>query len=263
MGSNSYVMSLGQIFLLALKRWWIILIAMVLGAALMFGYTYYLVTPMYTSKALTGVKVPDMNAYNDSMTGQKVARECSDILMSDITLDRAAAELNSEGMGIFYTGAKLRSMIGTVVDEETRFFQVHVTNADPKEAQRVCQKVIESFNVILKEKNIINEAEGITLNYATLPTSPSSPNMTTNIVIGALIGLIISFGVLIIIGFFKDSIDGEDFLVSVYGDKIPMLAVLPDANTSSAYYKKYARKYGYGYADDQLAVDMPETQDEN
>ena len=254
-------MSLGQIFSLALKRWWIIVIAMVLGAALMFGYTYYFVAPMYTSRALTGVKVPDMNAYNDSMTGQKVARECSDILMSDITLDKAAAELNSEGAGVFYTAARLRSMISTVVDEETRFFQVHVTNGDAKEAQRVCQKVIESFNVILKEKNIINEAEGITLNYATLPTSPSSPNMTTNTVLGAIIGLVISLGVLLVVGFFKDSIDGEDFLVSVYGDKIPVLAVLPDANTGSAYYKRYAKKYGYGYADEQAFVNTDATRE--
>jgi len=266
MGSNSQVISLGQIFSLALKRWWIILIAMLLGAALMFGYTQYFVTPMYRSEALTGVKVPDMNAYNESMTGQKVARECSDILMSDITLSRAADELNSASSEFFYTSANLRSMISTVVDEETRFFEVRVTNASPIEAHRVCQEVIEAFNIVLKEKNIINEAEGITLNYATLPTSPSSPNMTTNVVIGALIGLILSLGVLLVVGFFKDSIDGEDFLISAYGEKIPMLAVIPDANSGGSYYKKYGKKYGYGYgyesASKPITVNAVEARDE-
>ena len=85
--------------------------------------------------------------------------------------------------------------------------------------------------------------------------------MTTNTVLGAIIGLVISLGVLLVIGFFKDSIDGEDFLVSVYGDKIPVLAVLPDANTSSAYYKRYAKKYGYGYADEQAFVNTDATRE--
>ncbi len=240
-------MSLGQIFSLALKRWWIILIAVVLGAALLFVYTEFFVQPMYTSDALTGVKVPDMNAYNDSMTGQKVARECSDILLSDITLNRAADELNSNGSGVFYTSPRLRGMISTVVDEETRFFEVKVTCNDPREAQRVCQEVINAFNVIIKEKNIINDAEGITLKYATLPTSPSSPNKTTNVLVGALLGFVLSLGALLVVGFFKDSIDGEDYIINAYGEKIPMLAVIPDANAGASGYRKYTKKYGYGY----------------
>lgn len=247
MESNSHGMSLGQIFAIALKRWWIILIAAVLGAGLMLGYTHYFVQPLYTSEARIGVTIPDMNAYNDSMTGQKVARECSDILRSDLTLNRAASKLNNENPNITYTGANLRAMVSTVVDEETRFFSVRVTSRTPAEAQRVCEAVITSFNVVLKDRNIINSAEGIILDDATYPTSPSSPDMTTNALVGAVIGFVISLAILLVIGFFTDAVDGEDYIINTYGHKVPMLAVIPDANSGSRGYKKYSRKYGYGY----------------
>ncbi len=240
-------MSLGQIFSLAIKRWWIILIAAIIGAALMFSYTYYFVQPLYTSEARIGVTIPDMNAYNDSMTGQKVARECSDILKSDLTLNRAAEALNNANPDITYTGANLRAMISTVVDEDTRFFSVGVTSRTPKEAQRVCEAVIASFNIVLEERNIINSAEGIVLDDATYPTSPSSPNITTNTLVGAVIGLVISLAALLVIGFLKDSVDGEDYIINAYRNTIPVLAVIPDANSVSRGYRRYSRKYGYGY----------------
>ncbi len=247
MESNTYGMSLGQIFALAFKRWWIILVVAILGAALMFAYTYLFVQPVYTSEARIGIKIPDMNAYNDSMTGQKVARECSDILQSDITLNKAAESLNASGSGTSYTGIKLRSMISTVVDDDTRFFFVKVKSTDPKEAQSVCSAVIVAFNAVIKEQNIINSAEGIILDEATLPTSPTSPNYTTNTLIGSIIGLVISFFSMLFVGFLKDTVDCEDYIIGTYGDKIPVLAVIPDANSRSYGYRRYTKKYGYGY----------------
>ena len=121
MGSNnSYGMSLGQIFSLAIKRWWIILIAVVLGAALLFAYTYFLVEPMYTASARIGIRVMDMNAYNESMTGQKVAKDCAFILMSDITFDMVVNELNGtarkDGTIRNYSNAKLRGMISLALE---------------------------------------------------------------------------------------------------------------------------------------------------
>ena len=246
MGSNSYGMSLGQIFSLAFKRWWIIVLAVVLGAALLFAYTYFFIAPQYVSSARIGIRVLQMNAYNESMTAQKVAKECSDILMADITLDNAAAELNAGGK-TQYTSATLRRMITTVIDEDTRFFDVNVTNYDPVEASRVCQTVIDSFCRVLEERELIKEAEGIILNYPTRPNSPSSPNITTNTMVGGILGLVISFFAMLLVGFLRDSVDCEDYILSTYGEKFPILAVIPDANSRSYGYRRYTKKYGYGY----------------
>ena len=246
MESNSYGMSLGQIVSLAFKRWWIILIAVVLGAALLFAYTYFFVAPMFTSSARIGIRVLQMNAYNESMTAQKVAKECSDILLADITLDSAAEQLNAAG-NTRYTSASLRAMITTIIDEDTRFFDVNVTYTNPVEANRVCQTVINSFCDTLAERELIKEGEGIVLNYPTKPTSPSSPNIITNTLVGGILGLVISFFAMFIVGFLKDTVDCEDYLLNTYGEKFPILAVIPDANSRQSGYRRYTKKYGYGY----------------
>lgn len=261
MGSNSYGMSLGQIFSLAIKRWWIILIAVILGAALLFAYTYFLVEPMYTASARIGIRVMDMNAYNESMTGQKVAKDCAFILMSDITLDRVVTELNDavkeDGSSRNYSNGSLRGMIHTEIDEDTRFFLVHVTSNDPKEAQLVCDLLISAFCDVLDENNFIKDAGGIILNHPTLPSSPSSPNTTSNVMLGAIGGFVLSLAALVALGFLKDTMDSEDTIISAYGEKIPVLAVIPDANSGAAAYKKYSKKYGYvygrGYAPEEIA----------
>ena len=247
MGYNSYGVSLGQIFSLAFKRLWIILIAAVLGAALSFAYTYLWVQPTYTSEARIGIKIPDMNAYNDSLTGQKVAKECSDILKSDLTLNKAAQALNDNNVDITYTSGTLRAMISTVVGEDTRFFSVKVDGDTPEEAQRVCEAVITSFNAVIKEQNIISSAEGIVLDDATLPSAPSSPNMTSNVLLGAIIGLVLSFATMLVLGLLKDSVDSEDYIVNTYGDKLPVLAVIPDASSRAYGYRRYTKRHGYGY----------------
>ncbi len=239
-------MSLGQIFSLAFKRWWIIVIAVVLGAALLFAYTYFFVSPMYTSSARIGIRVLQMNAYNESMTAQKVAKECSDILLADITLDSAAEQLNATG-NTSYTSGSLRAMLTTVIDEDTRFFDVRVTHTDPVEANRVCQTVIDSFCNTLAERELIKEGEGIILNYPTKPRSPSSPDIATNTLVGGILGLIISFFSMLTLGFLRDSVDCEDYILNTYGEKLPILAVIPDANSRSYGYRRYTKKYGYGY----------------
>ena len=260
MESNSYGMSLGQIFSLAIKRWWIILIAVVLGAALLFAYTYFLVQPVYTASARIGIRVMDMNAYNESMTGQKVAKDCALILMSDITFDIVANELNgtkrADGTIRQYSNANLRGMTSTEIDEDTRFFLVHVTCNDPEEARLVCESIIEAFCEVLDENNFIKDAGGIILNHPTLPSSPSSPNMTSNVILGGAIGFVISLAILVAFAFLKDTMDSEETIISAYGEKIPVLAVIPDANTGAAAYKKYSKKYGYvygrGYAPEEI-----------
>ena len=63
---------------------------------------------------------------------------------------------------------------------------------------------------------------------------------------GALVGAILSIAAILIVYFSKDALDGEDWLIETYKDKLPMLAVIPDANSQSKSYRKKYANYGYG-----------------
>lgn len=254
MQSNSNVLSLNRIFGAMLKRWWIILIATIVGAVAMFAYTYYLVTPTYTTKAKLGVNYVEMSEYQNAVMGQSVAKECAEILVSNVTLEKAAEELNaysfSENGGEAYrtyTADNLHSMIKTYTTTESRYFTVEVTATNPKEAKIVCEFVTKAFCDVIEEKGFIKGAEGRIIHHPVEPTAPSSPNLTSKTVVGGIIGFVVAAAVLITISLFKDLIEGEDWLIETYKDKIPLLAVIPDANSPSGGYRRYAKKYGYGY----------------
>ena len=63
----------------------------------------------------------------------------------------------------------------------------------------------------------------------------------------ALVGVVLSFGALLVIHFLKDALDGEDWLIDTFKDSIPMLAVIPDANSPGRGYRKYSVGDGYRY----------------
>ena len=260
MTSDSKTLSLGQLVRPIIKNWWIVLIATVVGAAAMLAYTHYLVTPKYTTTAKLGVNYVEMSEYQNAVMGKSIAKECAEILVSNVTLSQAAEELNKysfpENGGKpyrTYTFEKLYSMIRTSTSTESRYFTVEVTATNPKEAKVVCDFVTEAFCKVIDERDFIKGAEGRIIHEPMEPTKPSSPNVRTNVVIGAILGLVISAAVLILVNLFKDLIEGEDWLIEKYKDKIPLLAVIPDANSPSTGYKKYAKRYGYGYARKSVA----------
>ena len=254
MTSDSKTLSLGQLIRPIITNWWIVLIATLVGAAAMFVYTHYLDTPKYSSTAKIGVNYVEMSEYQNAVMGQTISTECAEILVSNVTLNSAADRLNAysfpENGGKpyrTYTYDNIRSMIKTTTTNQSRYFTVEVTAPDPKEAKIVCEIITKTFCDIVAEKDYIKGAEGKIIHEPVEPTKPSSPNLMLRTAFGGIIGLVIAAAVIIAISIFKDIIDGEDWLKETYKEKIPLLAVIPDANSSSGGYKKYARKYGYGY----------------
>ena len=65
---------------------------------------------------------------------------------------------------------------------------------------------------------IIEEAE--------VPQGPISPNMNRNVMMGALAGLVLAMGVVILISFMDDSIKSEDDIENYLG--MSTLASIPD-----------------------------------
>ena len=255
MEERNYEVSLGQLARVALKHWWVILIAVILGAAVAFAYVSFFVAPTYTTYAKVGVSVANMSDYQITLVGNSIAKQGSDILVSNITLQRAADQLNAysfpENGGKAYRNYSpdvILSMIKTTTSEESPYFDVQISSTDPKEAKLVCDFVVEAFCEALDEENIINDAEGKVIHKPVIPGAPSSPNKTLTIVLGALIGFVLSFGALLVAYFAKDALDGEDWLIDNYREHIPMLSVIPDADSSGKSYKKYSSKYGYGYS---------------
>ena len=251
MEENVYEVSLGQLFRVALKHWWVIVAAVAIGASVAFAYVSFFVAPQYTTNAKIGVNNTNMSSYQDLIAGQTIAEDGAKILMGNISLGRAADKLNSSSdaaeFNKVYSAENLAAMINTTASEGSRYFEVDVTSTNPHESKVVAQHVIEAFCEILEEEDMLNGAKGSVIHCPVVPKSPSYPNKTLSIALGALIGAVFSFGTLMVVYFVKDELDSEDWLLETYKDNIPILSVIPDASNGRRGYRKYSVGYGYRY----------------
>ena len=266
MQEKNFEISLGQLIKIALKRWWIIVLAVLVCSGAMFAYAKFFSTPTYTSRAKVGVSSSEMTSYQDAIMGQTLATECSDILEGSITLKTAVEFINSK-YDRSYTLADLERMVSTSTSNDTRYFYVTVTTtandvtiddtgmtkneaeaarnlAAREEAKIVCEEVIAAFEHTFAHNAIIEGAKVHTVDDPKLGAESSS-TLTKSIIIGALVGFALSMGGIVIAGFFKDAIESEDWLATTFGDSMPVLAVIPDATDAKSAYSKYSKKYGY------------------
>lgn len=81
---------------------------------------------------------------------------------------------------------------------------------------------------VLPEKisEILDGSSARTVDFAVRPIHKSSPSTTRNVVIGCVIGMILSCGVIVLMELLDDQIRDEEYLMQTY--HLPILAVVPD-----------------------------------
>jgi capsular polysaccharide biosynthesis protein len=251
MNEGIYEVSVSELLKAVLKKWWIVAIALVLGALLLFAYTEYLVVPTYKTTARLGVHTTDdnTNAVGDANFGYVISRDCASVITGNVVLGNAADKLNEypfeeNGGNQYreYSAEVLAKMVSAESYTDSKFFTVSVTSIYPEEARIVAEKVIEAFCEGVSRDDLLAKggAECKVVHRATTPESPISPNKTLNVLIGAALGVILSCVAIIIAHFSSNRLQSEEWLISNYGENIPLLAVIPDASsTEYRYDKKY------------------------
>lgn len=232
------------------RRWWALVLAVVIFGMAAFGYTYFLIDPLYKSSALLYVNNSDISLGSTSFSissadltaAQKLVNTYIVILKSRTALNEVKSRANLD-----YSYEELKDMISAAPVNSTEVFEVVVTSKDPAEAERIANTIAS----ILPDKisDIVSGSDVRIVDYAVIPSHRSSPSYTRNTAIGMIIGLIVSAIVIIIAYLMDDNIRSEDYLTQTYPD-IPLLAVIPDMVGSKHSGGYYGYRYGgYGYGD--------------
>lgn len=253
MEKESIQVDLVQLLLFCLKKWWLILSTAVLGAALMFFYVYYTFVPQYTAVvdvyvnsgtiSVASVSIGDLN------TSQSLIPTYCYILKTQRCL-----EVVKEDLDLPYSVGQLKGMIQTSTVEDTGIFSISVTSTESgEEAATIANQLYKSLEGQISAIIVGSKAKQVD---SKTPTQ-SSPQFTSSTVIGFVVGALVSIAYLTLVQVFDDTIRSEDWVIRSFKDRIPLLAVIPDAEIGSGekYYKKYYSKYGsrsykkngYGY----------------
>lgn len=230
-------------------RAWAVVLATLVTASLAFAYVTLAVTPLYQAKVLMYV-----NNSSISLGSTSVSISSGDISASQSLVDTYAVILSTrtvldavaETAGLNYSYSQLYSMIETSSVNSTEVFQVVVTSADPVEAALIANTIAEVFPDIVYD--IIEGSSAKIVDYAVVPSVKSSPSVTKYTLMGAMIGFILSVGIIVVMDLMDTLIHNEDYLTSTYRD-IPLLASIPDIDSGSSkggYYSSYEYKRGGG-----------------
>ena len=128
------------------------------------------------------------------------------------------------------TSEELAEMITTETPTDTRIMSISVTDDDPKEAKQIADTLRKAVSVQITE--IMNADSVNTVEEGNLPTSPSSPNVKKNMMLGALLGLVISMGFVVLISILDDTVKTPDDVEKYLG--LNVLTSIPIQEGSSA-----------------------------
>lgn len=233
-----------DIFRAALRKIWMIIFCIAVGAVVLYVYSSNFVTPKY--KATVSIYVNN-NANTSTVSGitssdlstsQKLVKTYVNMIKSYTVLEKVA-----ETTGLEITPLEIRDMLSAESVDNTEMFNVEITNTDPMKAMIIANAVAQ-----VAPAEIANFVEGSStkiIDYARLPENPVSIGTVKTAVLGAGAGLMVAIAIVVAQVMLDIRIKGEEDLKRI--SPAPVLGAIPDfAESDHGGYSKYG--YGYGYA---------------
>ena len=243
--SKEKTIDLGKILLVIWdKIIWVVLATVILALA---GYlitkltwkpTYTSEVQLYTVMSSSGEQVTEVTTSQITIRRNVATLYVKAIKKSD-SLKEMVDELRAGGFDI--TTNKLGSVLNVYIDNDAaEVIHVRAKTADPELSLRICEIVGDKAAKLVQDAYI--GCTVATFNHPVLALSPDRPNTVRNAVIGGLVGLVVSIGIIIAIYMFDRTIKTGDELESLTG--VRYLGDIPDINES---FKGSKYEYGYGH----------------
>ncbi len=179
----------------------IILTTIFFGLAAILG-TKLFITPKYTSETSIYVLTQQDSSTvttSDLSAGSQLTSDYAQLVTS-----RPVLEQTISVVGLDVTTAELAKCVTVTTPDNTRMLDITVTYTDPQQAMEIANALREAVGTQIV--SVMNIDAVNTVEDASLPTQPSSPNTARNGVIGALLGLLLAAAILIIDMLLDDTI---------------------------------------------------------
>lgn len=200
-----------------------ILLAGIVGLVIMFAYTSFLVTPLYSASSMMYVMPDNSNSMNsstlsDMQVGQQLTSDYSSMIESRSFMEDVIKKLN---LTIDYQ--QLLEKVEVTNPTSSRILQVTVNDPNPQTAADIANEVASVAESKLKE---ITGMQAIKIyEEAAVPEKPSSPSLKKNCALGLLAGIVLAMAVITVLYLMDDTIKTEDDIEKYLG--MTTLAVLP------------------------------------
>ena len=201
----------------------IALVAFVTGIVA-FAYSSFIVKPEFTST--TRIYVVNRNqgdkpglTNQDLQAGSYLVKDYREIILSQDVLEKVATDLKLE-----LPPKDLASKIKVTVPVDTRIVSISVTDRAPEEASRIANSLREV--AAQKIISVTRVSDVTTLEEARPATSPSSPNIRRNTMVGFLAGAVVMVVTVLLVELLDTRVKRPEVIEDVL--QIALLGVVPN-----------------------------------
>lgn len=259
--TTEMTIDLRELFFILLRgaKW--IILAAVLGTFIAFAITWWKIPPKYTSSIslyvhntaestqVTGaLNFADLtasqqlvNTYIVILQNDEVLEQVSDRLMEEYTQESLGAILplstQSDGSKILMPGT-LRGVITMSAVNETEVLRIEAETKNPELSAAICTIMAEVAPETLQR--VVKAGSVEVIGRAKPAILPSSPNLIVNMVIGFIVGGVLSVIAILLVNMMDNTVTNEEDLKKHF--TIPVLGEIPDFDIES---KRKDKKYYY------------------
>lgn len=211
-----------ELFHVIMKKLWVIVASILVGALIMGVYTSVMVTPMYKATStiyILGNKTEGNVNVSDLQLGTQLTKDYQEIAKKRSVLDPVIKKLDLD-----MTYDELKKHVEVTNAQETRLMEISVTNEDPEVASDIADAV--ALSTMNKVADVMQTEKPTLVEKAYVPTHPVSPSLTKNVVLGALLFAIIAVGIIVVKYLLDDTVKTEEDVKKYLG--LNTLASLPD-----------------------------------
>ena len=192
---------LKEIFYVLLSKLWIVILMTALGIGIAAGYTAVFIQPIYSSTSILYVltKSTSITSLADIQMGSSLTQDYMVFIKS-----RPVAEKVIEELELDTTYKKFVSNVTVENPANTRFLNITVKNHDAYMAKVIVDKLTDVSAGYMAE--VMETQKPNVMDYGHVAEQPFSPSMAKNAMLGAVLGLVLSVGCIIVLYLMNDAV---------------------------------------------------------
>ena len=227
---------LKELFFVFMKKLWIILLVGIVVGIVAYFYTSMLVVPQYDSNGsiyiLTRSNSNQQVTTGDLNMSTQLTSDFEAMITSHTVLDEVIERIGRDDL----TFSKLEKKINVTNQSDTRILRITATDPNPILAKEIVDTVIEVSSGKIKS---IMDIEAVNIiDEGTLSNIPVSPSYKKNILLGVLIGMVFTSGIILVRYLIDDQIHTGEDIEKYLG--LSVLGVIPE--TSKEKQRKHKKR---------------------
>lgn len=226
-----------DILMILQRRIAVIVVSVVVGALLTGIISIYLITPMYTATSKIYILSSDsMVNLSDLQLGSSLAEDYMEVIQIRPVIEKVA-----ENLKLDLSYEEFLDSISITNPTDTRIIKIQVTYPDPLLAKEIADEISEISREQIVE--IMKVEKPTIMEEAVVPEHQSSPNNIKNIMLGAIVGFVLSVSVVVFQYILDDTIKTSEDVEKYLG--LNMLASIPEeGGTDNSEKKKKGKLHG-------------------